>query len=482
MKKSEYCILDYDKKRKKYSEYGGWRSPFEVGIPLVDMSNKTVEQIYYFRWHTYCKHIKPTEDGYVITEFLPDVPWSGKHNTICCSAGHHFYEGRWLYNRKYLSDYAEFWFTEGAKPRLYSFWSADSILALCKVTGDLTVARELYNGIKNNWLEWEKTNMRECGLFYQIDDRDGMEFSVSGNGYRPTINSYMCGDALAISQIARLLGKEDESGLFYDKYSKLKELINTKLWNADADFYMTLAENGNYGFSGVREEIGYIPWYFNIPDDEKTAAWRFLNDEKYFKAPFGPTTVEKNHPEFMREHPHDCLWNGSSWPFATSQTLTALGNLISNYNQTLMKKSDYYDLVDTYAKSQYLNGEPFIDENIDPFTGAWAVRERLHSQTPLPDDAERGKDYNHSTFCDLVIGGLAGVRPSLDSTVTVNPLFGEDDLEYFCADGILYHGHYITVVWDKTGERYNKGRGLTVLCNGETAGTMPVPSAVKFSI
>ncbi len=79
--------------------------------------------------------------------------------------------------------------------------------------------------------------MRECGLFYQIDDRDGMEFSVSGNGYRPTINSYMCGDALAISQIARLLGKEDESGLFYDKYSKLKELINTKLWNADADFY-----------------------------------------------------------------------------------------------------------------------------------------------------------------------------------------------------------------------------------------------------
>ena len=78
MKKSEYCILDYDKKRKKYSEYGGCRSPFEIGIPLVDMSNKTVEQIYYFRWHTYCKHIKPTEDGYVITEFLPDVPWSEK--------------------------------------------------------------------------------------------------------------------------------------------------------------------------------------------------------------------------------------------------------------------------------------------------------------------------------------------------------------------------------------------------------------------
>ena len=35
----------------------------------------------------------------------------------------------------------------------------------------------------------------ENGLFYQIDDRDGMEFSAGGSGARPTINSYMYGDA-----------------------------------------------------------------------------------------------------------------------------------------------------------------------------------------------------------------------------------------------------------------------------------------------
>ena len=48
---------------------------------------------------------------------------------------------------------------------------------------------------------WETTNLKENGLFYQIDDRDGMEYSISGNGMRPTINSYMCGDAKAISKI-----------------------------------------------------------------------------------------------------------------------------------------------------------------------------------------------------------------------------------------------------------------------------------------
>ena len=42
---------------------------------------------------------------FVITEFLPTVPWSGKHNTISCPAGHHYYEGRWLHDPQFLDDY-----------------------------------------------------------------------------------------------------------------------------------------------------------------------------------------------------------------------------------------------------------------------------------------------------------------------------------------------------------------------------------------
>jgi hypothetical protein len=39
-------------------------------------------------------------------------------------------------------------------------------------------------------------------------------------------------------------------------------------------------------------------------------------------------------------------------------------------------------------------------------------------------------------------------------------------MDYFCADGILYHGNYITVLWDRTGERYSLGKGLHVWYNG----------------
>jgi len=41
-------------------------------------------------------------------------------------------------------------------------------------------------------------------LFWQIDDRDGMEVSVGGSGKRATINSYMYGGAKAIAKIAAM--------------------------------------------------------------------------------------------------------------------------------------------------------------------------------------------------------------------------------------------------------------------------------------
>ena len=44
-------------------------------IPKIDLPEKSIEETYYFRWWTYRKHIKNTEDGFVITEFLPKVFW-----------------------------------------------------------------------------------------------------------------------------------------------------------------------------------------------------------------------------------------------------------------------------------------------------------------------------------------------------------------------------------------------------------------------
>ncbi|NBS53226.1 MAG: glycoside hydrolase, partial [Spartobacteria bacterium] len=54
-----------------------------------------------------------------------------------------------------------------------------------------------------------------------------------------------------------------------------------------------------------------------------------------------------------------------------------------------------------------------------------------------------------------------------DDIVEVNPLVPEGALEYFCLDNVSYHGHNLTILWDKTGERYGRGRGLRVLADGK---------------
>lgn len=46
-------------------------------IPRFECPDPEIEEIYHFRWWTYRKHIKETPDGFVITEFLPQVNWSG---------------------------------------------------------------------------------------------------------------------------------------------------------------------------------------------------------------------------------------------------------------------------------------------------------------------------------------------------------------------------------------------------------------------
>ena len=99
---------------------------------------------------------------------------------------------------------------------------------------------------------------------------------------RPTINSYMYGDAKAISKISLLADNIATSKEFEKKANKIKIELQNRLWNYDLNFFTVLPKNYNENSKplNVRELIGYIPWYFNLPDDkaEYALAWEKIND------------------------------------------------------------------------------------------------------------------------------------------------------------------------------------------------------------
>ena len=463
-------------------------------VPLIDIPDKDIEETYYFRWWTYRKHIKNTKDGFVITEFLPEVYWSKKHNTINCPAAHHIYEGRWLRDTKYVSDYIDFWLKKSEDGiRQYSFWVADATLSFHKINRNDSLIRDQLPFLLKNYEMWEAERRdKNNTLFWQYDTADGMEHTASGrilnNGVdaftvtatRPTINSYMYGDAMAIAQMAHLVDKPSVLASFSEKANRIKKSVQDRLWNKDLNFFTVLPKNYVETDSplNIRELIGYVPWYFNLPDDkiEYATAWQKIKDTLGFAAPRGLTVTERSHPYFQISYKgHECQWNGPSWPFATTQTLKALANHINNYtNHQMVSKKDYYELLLQYAKSHKRTnhkGETlnWIDENLNPFTGDWISRTRLKTWdngtwSSERGGVERGKDYNHSGFCDLVISDLLGLKPQIDGSIKLKPMVPES-WDWFCIDRVVSNGREIRVIWDKDGEKYKLGKGFMIFIN-----------------
>jgi hypothetical protein len=437
----------------------------QQNIPLFECPDREVEEIYCFRWWSFRKHIVQTTNGFVITEFLTPVRHAGAFNTISCAAGFHLAEGRWLRDPRYLDDYTLFWLRgDAGKPakKFHSFssWFAAAAYDRYLVNGDRKLVTGVLDDLVADYRAWEQERQLTNGLFWQYDVSDGMEESISGSrtekNIRPTINSYMFANARAIAAIARLAHQPKLAAGFDAKAAELKRLTRKSLWDADANFFKVRLPGGQ--FSDAREAIGFIPWRFGLPDagEGGEAAWAQISDPKGFLAPYGITTAERRHPRFRSHGVGTCEWDGAVWPFATSQTLGALANVLRDYRQSYVGTRDYFDAFLTYVHSQHADGKPFIGEYLDEVTGGW-----------INGKGGRSRYYNHSTFADLLITGVIGLRPRADETVEVWPLLPAGTWDWFCLDGVKYHGRRLTILWDKDGSRYGRGAGLRVLADGK---------------
>ena len=455
-------------------------------IPFFECPDEEITTAWSFRWETFLRHLRETPEGWVITEFLPDVPWAGPYNTISCAASPHVYDGRWLSNGRYTADYLRFWLKGSGAARSYSFSVGDALLAHCYATGDWALGQELLPELIANYREWEQERLDADGLFWQIDDRDGMEYSISGVGNRLTINSYMYADAKAIARLYLLSGDREGCRRFTLKAEKIRDMVTRLLWDKEQRFFKTrslarhremgrkhyggdghVGGTNSDGLSDALELTGYIPWCYGLPGNEYADAWQYLPRPDVFDAPYGLTTADMRHPKFMVEIPHDCLWNGPVWPYATSQTLTAMIRLLNDCEQETISAAHFTAQLKKYASCMWItreNGvrERWIDENLHPFTGRWLARDKRFAQGDL---TERGEAYNHSTFCDLVITGLCGLNAF--EKVAVNPLC---DWPFFQLTDLSFRGVSLDIVYDRDGSKYSAGKGLSVYADGQMIG------------
>ncbi len=463
-------LLKYLKKfqaleEKKQWEYANYQF-LKDNLPIFTCSDKTIEEIYYFRAYTFAKHIcKNTKGQFIITEFSIPVHWAkDREGAIACPVGHQLREIRWFKKaREITRQYIEFWLDDIDGLLYYNNWFLSAVYDYLLVSADWAFIKENLEKMIEYVTRQKKEHLADCGMYKSVDNYDGMELSISAYGIRPTINSYVYANSFALSNILEYFG--DDRAKEYKNFSQqFKKDINENLFKNDFYYalplnegesckeYMPQFSNPNPTWD-VKEQMGYIPFYFNIPEKEHCVAFQYLTDKNVFSSPYGITTADKSHPQFNYYFGHSCLWNGPVWPFATSQTLTGIANYLQQYDDICITANDYADMLHTYAMSQYLTEKgvtrPFIDENLDGETGEWLARKWITEMENETYPNGRGFDYNHSTFIDLVITGICGIiaKKELD----FKPLVG-DKIEWFTLSKVEIQGKQYTLTYDK-----NKG-------------------------
>jgi hypothetical protein len=466
-------------------------------IPFFECSDKQIEQVYYYRWKMYKAHIRHVGNNeYVITEFINHVAWDREpYCTIDAASMHHIYEGRWLKDNRYIDGYIYNLCQQGGNNRHYSESIADAVYARYLVNSDSVFAIQQLDSLKKLYNDWNDHWESDKNLYWIAAMPDATEYTIasvdasngtggfdSGEAFRPTINSYMYGNALAISRIAKMKGDKATSKEYFNKAMQLKTNVERDLWNDSLQHFTDRFKQNNqyvhyWNFIRGRELAGMIPWYFNLPDDNPkyNAAWKHVIDTSQLLGKYGFRTNEPSYQYYFKQFvmymgQRGSQWNGPSWPYQISQVLTAMANELNNYKQGVITTSDYVKSLRLFAQQHYLpNGKLDLVENYDPNLGGPIVYYYWSNH------------YNHSSFNNLVITGLCGFRPSNSDTLVINPLV-DNSIKYFCLDGVQYHGHNITVVYDEDGTKYKLGKGLTVFVDGKKSSLIQQENKYKVFV
>jgi hypothetical protein len=240
------------------------------------------------------------------------------------------------------------------------------------------------------------------------------------------------------------------------------------MWD-DKDRFLYAIREEDDAVARCREVVGFYPFASKLfPNEPRyTDMLAHLVDPDEFWTAFPPATVTKQCPAYTHKvatwpaaggKTHGCMWNGPSWPHATSVILDVAAAAIQDYDQPHVRPEHFWHMFQQYTRLQYEDGDlarPMTTEYYDGETG-----------DPDPTGCP---DYFHSTYCDLVIRHLVGLQPANTDRLVIRPIPGP--VRRFSLRRVRYRGHDLDIVFnaDKpslTGEP----KGLTVWVDGRLAG------------
>jgi hypothetical protein len=502
-------------------KYQSW---FDTSLAYFDCSDPFIRKMYYHRAYVLRKNMLDPKLGRMQWPTQSEGRWRSNWypNVISYGAGHQVREARWLrdpaYWKGHLCTWAENEKIDGVYPShvtpagpsdgQYTDWITSTAWDGHLVHPDAGFLAEVVDKLARNVRGWQKTCDVDGDGLLAVDSHwwTGMEYQpsffffsdykVSGDFSQPArpvnlervdLTAYNYGNAIAVARIYRRLGKQAKAKEFEDLAAKIAGAVIAKMWRSEKRYFYSLRAEDD-AVADVKEVIGVYPFYFGLVPWGRgyESAWASILDPEQFWTPWPVASASRACPAYSQTNwPGDgrtagCMWNGPTWPHANSLVMTAMARTLRaardrSIADSPLRKEHLWALFTSFTKAQFRNQDirqPRTGEYYNGENGAWKTSER---------------DYNHSTWLDILIPELIGLVPREDEIVEIDPLLPEDALSHFVLDGQRYHGHDVTVVWDNprpaSSDRFGDGRkGLDLYIDGKLAASAPNLSKLRVDL
>ena len=189
-----------------------------------------------------------------------------------------------------------------------------------------------------------------------------------------------------------------------------------------------------------REEIGFVPWQFDLPDSGYEAAWRFLMDTAYFCS-----AVRSDHRRAPRPAVPDlaallCLerqrlaLRHHADPGGDGQPARQLPPVGGEQGRL------FPPVPDLHASTSARTAAPTSPRPPTPTTG--------HGTGTTPSITASTTSIRGTSIWSSPGSSACARAPTTRSRCS--PL-APATWDYFAVDNIAYHGHQVAVIWDRTG-------------------------------
>ncbi|HMR49802.1 MAG TPA: Ig-like domain-containing protein [Arachnia sp.] len=321
------------------------------------------------------------------------------------------------------------------------------------------------NGIiDTNWNAWTG------------NDADATSFAWKGGTIDRAESAYVWAGAMAGAEALDLIGQSARADALRTQAERTKHAITSTLWD-DSDKLLKHRITSSGELIPWKEINNYYPWSVGMMpapgdddyDKDYNEALRLLADADHFPV-FPFYTADQ-----VDKSAAAAVGKGGTNNFSIINSTVyfrTYAQALRDYGSEYVTPEMYKQMLYWNAFAHYQGGDNRLpNQNEFWANGTTANGGNISYRSWIPHTQLGTTNFT-------VIEDVVGLQARTDDKIELDPI--DIGWDYFTANNLRYHGHDLTVVWDRDGSHYGGPAGYSIYVDGELGATVDALTHVVF--